>query len=145
MIDSEIEDLQRLNTGEQGHTLFDTFSGVSDNACVENYEIVRRVADAKGDSDVMAAEKNLKSLLSARAKIMAAKAAIQQSVIDKVEGVDCGASQEEQREFQDTAERFGLASESEDVGEDVYHTQVEDIKKGDMSRLMSDIDACASS
>jgi len=72
---------------------------VSDNACVENYEIVRRVAEAKGDSDVMAAEKNLKSLLSARAKIMAAKAAIQQSVIDKVEGADCGASQEEQREF----------------------------------------------
>ena len=72
---------------------------MSENACVENYEIVRRVAEAKGDSDVMAAEKNLKSLLSARAKIMAAKAAIQQSVIDKVEGADCGASQEEQREF----------------------------------------------
>jgi hypothetical protein len=77
LIDSENEELQRLNTGEQGYTYFDTLSGVSDSACVENYEIVRRVADSKGDSDIIAAEKNLKSLLAARAKIMAAKAAIQ--------------------------------------------------------------------
>ncbi len=76
LIDSENEDLSRLDTGEGGSTYFDTLSGVSENASVENYEIVRRVAEAKGDSDVMAAEKNLKSLLSARAKIMAAKAAI---------------------------------------------------------------------
>jgi len=64
--------------------------------CLENYEIVRRVAESKGDSDVVNAEKNLRSLLSARGKIMAAKAAIQQNIIDKVEGVDCGTSRQEQ-------------------------------------------------
>ena len=115
--------------------------------CIENYEIVRRVAESKGDSDVVNAEKNLRSLLSARGKIMAAKAAIQQNLIDKVKGVDCGASRQEQKEFEDAANQLGHASEgdSEAAAEDVYHTQVGDIAKGDMSRLLSDINACGAS
>ena len=70
LIDSGIEGLDRLNSGEQGNTLFDTLSGVSEETYLENYEIVRRVADSKGDSDVVAAERTLKSLLAARGKVM---------------------------------------------------------------------------
>jgi len=49
----------------------------SDNQRIENYEIVRRVAEAKGDSDVLTAEKSLRSLLQARAALLDLKQRIQ--------------------------------------------------------------------
>jgi len=78
---------------------------------------------------------------------MAAKADIQQNLIDKVEGVDCGVSRQEQQEFQDAANQLGHASERDEeaAGEDVYHSQVAEITKGDMSRLLSDVNACGAS
>jgi len=49
---------------------------VSGMTPLENYEICKRVAETKGDSDVVAAEKSLKSLLSTRAGLLAAKATV---------------------------------------------------------------------
>lgn len=60
-------------------------SGVTGDAALENYEIVKRAADAKGDSDVIAAEKSLKSLLIARARLFAAKADIQEAILDRMQ------------------------------------------------------------
>ena len=51
------------------------------NPSLENYEIVKRVATEKGDSDVVNAEKSLKSLLNTRAKVMNAKADLQEAII----------------------------------------------------------------
>jgi len=53
LIDSEIEGLSRLNNGEQGKTIFDTLALVDGMTSLENYEIVKRVATQKGDSDVV--------------------------------------------------------------------------------------------
>ena len=77
LIDSDIEGLMRLDNGEQGKTIFNVLSFVDGMTPLENYEIVRRVADQKGDSDVVLAEKNLRALLSTRAHIMKAKATVQ--------------------------------------------------------------------
>jgi len=60
---------------------------------LENYEIVRRVADQKGDSDVVLAEQNLRALLSTRAHIMKAKATVQTEILAKISGGDLGLTE----------------------------------------------------
>lgn len=82
LVDSENEDLQRIDNGEQGKTLFNSLSLANGLTPLENYEICRRVAEAKGDSDVVNAEKSLKSLLSARAGLLAAKATVQEQILN---------------------------------------------------------------
>ena len=77
LVSAELEGLQRLDSGYQGdRSILDTLSGVFGDASLENYEIVKRAAEAKGDSDVINAERSLKSLLMARARLFSAKAAI---------------------------------------------------------------------
>jgi len=74
---SEQEGLSRIdNRSGKRSSIFDILSGVSADVSLENYEIVRRAADAKGDSDVLAAERSLRALLSARARLMEAKAVV---------------------------------------------------------------------
>ena len=73
LVDAEIEGLQRLDDGKHKDAFFN-FLASSGNSSLENYEIVKRVATEKGDSDVVNAEKSLKSLLNTRARVMNAKA-----------------------------------------------------------------------
>ena len=78
LVEAEIEGLDRIDNSEHGNTIFNEFSLMgSDNQRIENYEIVRRVAEAKGDSDVLTAEKSLRSLLQARAALLDLKQRIQ--------------------------------------------------------------------
>ena len=67
LVDSEIEELQKIDTQENASALFDAAAALDGVRPLENYEIVRRVAEEKGDSDVVAAEKSLKSLMATRA------------------------------------------------------------------------------
>ena len=83
MVEAEIEGLHRLDSGENSDPLFN-FMASSGNPSLENYEIVKRVATEKGDSDVVNAEKSLKSLLITRAKVMNAKANLQAAIIEHV-------------------------------------------------------------
>ena len=62
---------------------------------MENYEIVRKAAAEKGDSDVVAAEKSLKEMLAARAQCMEAKAALQEAILTKLSGENVGACEQE--------------------------------------------------
>ena len=80
LVEAEIEGLHRLDSGEHSDPYFN-FWGSSMNPSLENYEIVKRVATEKGDSDVVNAEKSLKSLLNTRAKVMNAKADLQEAII----------------------------------------------------------------
>ena len=87
LVSSELDGLRRIDSGYQGdRSVFDSLSGLMSDASLENYEIVKRAAEAKGDSDVIAAEKSLKSLLMARARMYAAKAAIQQAMLERMSG-----------------------------------------------------------
>ena len=87
LVSSELDGLRRINSGYQGdRSVFDSLSGLMSDASLENYEIVKRAAEAKGDSDVIAAEKSLKSLLMARARMYAAKAAIQEAMLERMSG-----------------------------------------------------------
>ena len=148
LVSAELEGLQRLDSGYQGdRSILDTLSGVFGDASLENYEIVKRAAEAKGDSDVINAERSLKSLLMARARLFSAKAAIQEAIIQRMSDDQVHAVQQELDEFRETARRFGIASESEETAssDDVYSTQLQQIFDGDMAQLMRDIDACAHS
>ena len=60
LLDSGIEDLNKINNGQQGDTIFNALAFSESTSPMENYEIVRRVAETKGDSDVVLAERNLK-------------------------------------------------------------------------------------
>ena len=80
-MESEIEGLHRLDSGEHKADFFTMAYGVAGNTPLENYEIVRRVAAEKGDSDVVTAQQSLESLLNIRAKVMNAKADVQAAVI----------------------------------------------------------------
>ena len=94
LLDSEVEGLRRLDNGEhEGDVMFDVLSMVEGRSPLENYEIVKRAAEDKGDSDVVNAEKSLKSLLTARAKLMDAKATVQSEILAKVSGDDIGATE----------------------------------------------------
>lgn len=84
LLDSDVEGMSKLNNGEQGETIFNALAFSEGSSPLENYEIVRRIAEQKGDSDIVLAEKNLKSLLSTRAHIMAAKAAVQESILSNI-------------------------------------------------------------
>lgn len=108
---------------------------------------MRRVAEEKGDSDVVNAEKSLKSLLSARANIMSAKAQVQRSILDNVSNDDVGATREELDEYLNNANKYGLAGEDQDGegADDVYSKQIHDIREGDMKKLLNDIEACSAS
>ena len=87
LVSSELDGLRRIDSGYQGdRSIFDSLSGLMSDASLENYEIVKRAAEAKGDSDVIAAEKSLKSLLMARARMYAAKAAIQEAMLERMSG-----------------------------------------------------------
>ena len=87
LVSSELDGLRRINSGYHGdRSVFDSLSGLMSDASLENYEIVKRAAEAKGDSDVIAAEKSLKSLLMARARMYAAKAAIQEAMLERMSG-----------------------------------------------------------
>lgn len=112
---------------------------------LENYEIVRRVAEQKGDSDIIAAEKSLRSLMQARAKVMATKAAIQQAVLDNVADEETGACRQELAEYEDLSRQYGIAAgeESEATGDDIYSKQLQEIMDGDYKKLMEDIGACS--
>ena len=68
-----------------------------------NYEIVKRAAEAKGDSDVIAAERSLKQLLTARARLYAAKADIQEEILSRMSGSETGAIKQEVDEFRSAA------------------------------------------
>lgn len=87
LVSSELDGLRRIDSGYQGdRSVFDSLSGLMSDASLENYEIVKRAAEAKGDSDVIAAERSLKSLLMARARMYAAKAAIQEAMLERMSG-----------------------------------------------------------
>jgi hypothetical protein len=60
LLDSGVEDLNKINNGQQGDTIFNALAFSESTSPMENYEIVRRVAETKGDSDVVLAERNLK-------------------------------------------------------------------------------------
>ena len=109
---------------------------------LENYEIVRRVADQKGDSDVVLAEQNLRALLSTRAHIMKAKATVQTEILAKISGGDLGLTEQELQEYKDIADRYGIASEEQEENYDVNFKHLSDIIAGDMTNLLNDIDAC---
>lgn len=145
LVDSPFEELQRIDTGEYSNILIEAISCVDAVRPLENYEIVRRVAEEKGDSDIVGAEKSLRALLATRAKIMDAKAAIQAEILEKLQSDDSTASVQELQEFQDFAKRFGIVafSEEADLSDNVYMKQLQDIVDGDMKKLMSDIDACS--
>ena len=115
--------------------------GVAGNTPLENYEIVRRVAAEKGDSDVVTAQQSLESLLNTRAKVMNAKADVQAAVIAQLGAEnDLGACEQEVKEFRDAARNCGLdAQDGEGADDGAYSKQFDDIKRGDMGRLMSDI------
>ena len=100
LLDSELDGLRRIDSGYQGkRSFFDLMSGVTGDAALENYEIVRRAAEAKGDSDVIAAEKSLKSLLNARARLFAAKADIQEAILERTQTDHGGAIRQELNEY----------------------------------------------
>ena len=103
LLDSEIDGMNKLNTGEQGETIFNHLSFVDSTSPLENYEIVRRIAEQKGDSDIVLAEKNLKSLLATRAHIMAAKASVQESILANIPDNEVGVLEQELEEFKNTA------------------------------------------
>ena len=63
-----------MNDDSNRDAFLDAVSFVDGETPLENYEIVRRVAEQKGDSDIVTAEKSLRSLLQARAQLMSAKA-----------------------------------------------------------------------
>ena len=140
LIESDLEGLSRINSGEQNSPFFDAISLASGQAPMENYEIVRKAAAAKGDSDVVAAEKSLGSMLAARAQAMDAKAAVQEAILTKLSGDNVGACEQELAEFKEAAAAFGLASGA-DAG--AFSGQLDEIRNGDMKSLMDDIDACA--
>jgi|Transcript_10755 hypothetical protein len=149
LVNSELDGLRRLDSGYQGdRTIFDTLSCVLGDASLENYEIVKRAAEAKGDSDVIAAEKSLKSLLTARARLYSAKADIQESILARMSGEQIMAAQQELNEFRDAASRYGIAAEGDDdatSADDVYSSQLQQIFDGEMRKLLSDIESCAKS
>ena len=84
LVDSDIDELKKIDTSQYGDFLIEAVSFVHAIRPLENYEIVRRVAAEKSDSDVIAAEKSLKALLATRAKIMDVKATIQAEILDKL-------------------------------------------------------------
>ncbi len=125
--------------------MLDALSFVDGLTALENYEIVRRAAEQKGDSDVVAAEKSLKSLISARAKLMDTKAALQRAILERIaDDNNTGANEIELNEYEDSAKKYGIASEGDAAAEaeNVYLKQLQDIREGDLAQLMSDIDAC---
>ena len=147
LVDSDVEGLRRLDDGENRDTFFDALSFVDGLTPLENYEIVKRAAEAKGDSDIVAAEKSLKSLLSARAHIMATKSSVQRAILERIaDGDDTGANEIELKEYEESAKKYGIAAEgAEDSSADednVYLKQLNDLRSGDLSKLMSDIEAC---
>jgi HEPN domain-containing protein len=104
---------------------------------------VRRVAEEKGDTDVVNAEKSLKSLLRARARIMDAKATVQSEILSKISGDDLDVSERELAEYRELAKQCGIAAQDKDISQDgVYSKQLQDIKEGDMKKLMFDLEAC---
>ena len=115
------------------------------DAALSNYEIVKRAAEAKGDSDIIAAEKSLKSLLMARARLFAAKADIQEAILSRMLTDQGRSIKQECDEFRQAAARFGHAAEGEQEAssDDVYSSQLQSIFDGDMRQLMSDINDCA--
>lgn len=122
LVDSAFEELQRIDTGEHRDILLEAISCVDAVRPLENYEIVRRVAEEKGDSDIVAAEKSLRALLATRAKIMDSKAAIQAEILEKLQSDDSTACQQELQEFQDFAKKFGIVAFAEDaeLSDNVY-------------------------
>ena len=56
LLDSDVEGLSRINNGEQGDTIFNALAFSDGTSPLENYEIVRRVAEQKGDSDLAVTE-----------------------------------------------------------------------------------------
>lgn len=145
LVDTDIEELQKINTGEHADSLFDKLTFMEGQSFLENYEIVKRAAEQKGDSDIVAAEKSLRSLMQARARVMATKAAIQQAVLDKVAEEETGACRQELAEYEGLARQYGIAAgtDSEATGDDIYSKQLQDIMDGDYRKLMEDIDACS--
>lgn len=91
LADTEVEGLLRLKHDKD--LFFDTLSFVDGEASLENYEIVRRAAEEKQDSDLAAAERSLRSLLQTRAKVMETKVKLQTAILEKIVDGDVGASQ----------------------------------------------------
>ena len=145
LIDSEVEGLQRLNDDSNRDAFLDAVSFVDGETPLENYEIVRRVAEQKGDSDIVTAEKSLRSLLQARAQLMSAKAQVQRAILDKVADGNTGANQIELDEYEGTARKYGIAAEDVESSDNVYLKQLQDVQNGDMGRLLDDIENCARS
>ena len=128
LVDAEIEGLQRLDDGKHKDALFN-FLASSGNSSLENYEIVKRVATEKGDSDVVNAEKSLKSLLNTRARVMNAKADLQDAIIANVGADAHGACKQEVREFRDTAKQCGFdALDGAEADDSAYSKQFNDIE-----------------
>ena len=128
LVDAEIEGLHRLDDNKHKDALFN-FLASSGNTSLENYEIVKRVATEKGDSDVVNAEKSLKSLLNTRARVMNAKANLQDAIIANVGADAHGACEQEVREFRDTAKQCGFEALDEAEADDsAYSKQFNDIE-----------------
>ena len=128
LVDADIEELHRLDDGKNKDALFN-FMGSSNNTVLENYEIVKRVATEKGDSDVINAEKSLKSLLNTRARVMNAKADLQDAVIANVGSDAHGACEQEVREFRETARQYGFdAQDGAEADDSAYSKQFNDIE-----------------
>ena len=128
LVDAEIDGLQRLDDGKHQDPLFNFFAS-SGNPILENYEIVKRVATEKGDSDVVNAEKSLKSLLDTRARVMNAKANLQETVIANVGADAHGACKQEVKEFRDTAKQYGFdAQDGAEADDSAYSKQFNDVE-----------------
>jgi len=110
LVDGDIAELKRVDNAEHGRSIFDALSFANGFSPLENYEIVRRVAGEKGDSDVVNAEKSLKSLLMARARLMDAKATVQSEILTKVSGDELGATEQELNEYREVAKQYGIAA-----------------------------------
>merc|ERR1711981_1210017 len=97
---------------------------------MENYEIVRKAASQKGDSDVVAAEKSLGEMLAARAQAMGAKAAVQEAILTKLSGEEVGACAQELAEFKEAC----AAVEEERSAVYVNYYSAEGAESGDQFR-----------
>ena len=87
---------------------------------------------------------SLKSLLSARAQLMDTKASLQRAILERIEDDNTGANEIELKEYEDSAKAYGIAAENDSASDsdNVYLKQLSEIRDGDLSRLMDDIEAC---
>ena len=82
--------------------------------------------------------------MSARAQLMDTKASLQRAILERIADDNMGANEIELKEYEDSAKAYGIAAENDSSADsdNVYLKQLQDIRDGDLARLMGDIEAC---